>query len=237
VGRYTAGAIASIAYGEAVPVLDGNVVRVLSRVFNVTEPTDTTATRERLWSLAAALVPRNVPGDFNQGLMELGARICMPKAPDCQACPIRRFCQARALGVQEQRPARKLKKAAPHYEIVAAAIARNGRYLIGKRPPHGLLGGLWEFPGGKVKPGETHRKALEREVREELGVRVKVGGLIASVNHAYSHFRVTLHVYQCALAGVGAPRPNTHTKLKWVFPSHFARYAFPKANHKFLGLL
>jgi A/G-specific adenine glycosylase len=236
VGRYSAGAIASIAFGVPAPVVDGNVIRVLSRLFNIEANTDETATKHELWRLAEDLVAPKDPGGFNQGMMELGARICTPKAPDCPACPVQRYCAAYAAGVQEQRPVRTPKQKTPHHEIVAAAIQKNGRYLLGKRPPDGLLGGLWEFPGGKVKAGESHEAALQREIREELGLSVDVGGLVASVKHAYSHFKITLNVYRCTHTS-GTPMPKAHTELKWVLPSKFDDYAFPKANHKFLHLL
>lgn len=236
VGKYTAGAIASIAYGEPVPVVDGNVKRVLTRVYDIEEPIDTTATDQRLWALAEGLLPKKRPGDFNQAMMELGARICTPRKPRCTECPVLPACKARANGMELQRPVKKPRKAVPHKEIVVAAIPHGGAYLIGLRPPAGLLGGLWEFPGGKVEPGENHATALMRECREELGVSVKVGGLIATVQHAYTHFRVTLHVYRCILID-GQPAPKTHTELRWATPAEFDQYAFPRANHKFLPLL
>lgn len=236
VGRYTANAIASIAYGERVPVLDGNVIRVLARVFNVAACVDNARTRAKLWDLATGLVPRNRPGDFNQAMMELGARICVPRQPVCQDCPIRRQCAACAAGTQEKRPVRKPKKATPHYEIVVGAVRKRGRYLVGKRPPGGLLGGLWEFPGGKARAGETHQAALTRELREETGIDVRVGGRVAVVRHAYSHFRVTLTVYRCDLLD-GKPEARVHTELRWLSPEDFGKYPFPKANHKFLHLL
>lgn len=236
VGRYTAGAIASIAFGEVAPVLDGNVKRVLARVADLDASIDDGTVTKQLWALAALLVRGKSPGDFNQAMMELGANVCAPRGPSCDACPVSKFCLAFERDTQSQRPVRKPKKAVPHYEIVVAAIKKNGRYLLGKRPPEGLLGGLWEFPGGKVKLGESHAAALRREANEELGVTLQVGGFIASVNHAYSHFKVTLNVYACTLRS-GEPSPRAHTELKWVRPADFPRYAFPKANHKFLGLL
>ncbi|HQM51202.1 MAG TPA: A/G-specific adenine glycosylase [Candidatus Hydrogenedentes bacterium] len=236
VGRYTAGAIASIAFNEAVPVLDGNVKRVLTRLRDIADPVDRPATGHLLWRLAQTLVSPRRPGDFNQAIMELGAIVCTPKAPLCGACPLREVCLAAACGTQSERPVKGKKARTPHYEVVVAAIEKKGRFLLGKRPPEGLLGGLWEFPGGKVQPGETHAQALQRETREELGVEIRVGGLAAVVKHAYSHFKVTLNVYRCTLES-GVPRPRTHTELKWAPRAHFDRYAFPKANHKFLGVL
>jgi A/G-specific adenine glycosylase len=236
IGRYTANAIASICFDANVPVLDGNVKRVLSRLFDVTRSIDEPKTEERLWILARALVTMSTPGDSNQALMELGARVCTPRKPDCPNCPLEKYCEAWAKGVQELRPVRSAKKAVPHREIVVAAIEHEGKYLLGKRPPEGLLGGLWEFPGGKVEPGESHADALVRECREELGIEVKVGGLVAAVNHAYTHFKVTLNVYRCHLIE-GTPRPKQHTELMWASPHEFDALAFPKANHKFLKLL
>lgn len=238
VGRYTANAIASIAHGTCLPVLDGNVKRVLSRVFNVSAPIDAPETERRMWLLAQSLVSRKQPGDSNQALMELGARICTPRGPDCGSCPIQRQCEARARGVERERPVRKAKGPVPHKEIVVAVIERDGAYLLGKRPPEGLLGGLWEFPGGKVNSGETHADALVRECREELGIAVKPGGLVATVKHAYTHFKVTLNVYRCRIAApADEPAPRSHTELRWVARADFGAYAFPKANHKFLDLI
>lgn len=236
VGRYTAGAIASIAYGEPVPVLDGNVIRVLSRLFDIEASTDDTATRHRLWELAENLVPAKAPGNFNQAMMELGARICTPRTPLCAACPVRKHCEACARGVQEQRPVRKKKKSVPHHEYVVGVLAKNGRYLLAKRPEHGLLGGMWEFPTGTLKSGETHQRALRRIMKDAFGTKVIAGGLIAVVNHAYSHFKVTLNVYRCTYIA-GKPQATGHDQTKWVPRSHFSRYAFPKSNHKFLDLL
>jgi len=236
VGRYTARAIASIAFGERVAVLDGNVKRVLARLFNIADCIDDTATIRRLWAIADGLVSPRSPGNFNQAMMELGARVCTPKRPWCAACPVRAQCDALAAGAQEDLPVRRPKKTPPHREHVVAAIRRNGRYLIAKRPPNGLLGGLWEFPGGEIQPGETRQAALARVVKTALGIDIRVGGLVASVSHAYSHFTVALDVYRCdPLAG--RPQANAHVQLKWVRPAQFDRYAFPKANHKFLGLL
>jgi A/G-specific adenine glycosylase len=236
VGRYTAGAIASIAYGERTPVLDGNVKRVLARLHHIRESIDDAATVDRMWALAGELVSARAPGDSNQALMELGARVCRPRNPRCGDCPVRAHCRARAAGEVASVPVRRAKKTVPHHEIVAAAIRKNGRFLFGRRPLEGLLGGLWEFPGGKVEAGETHAQALAREIREELGVAIEAGALLAVVRHAYSHFRITLHLYEGAVKS-GRPAPGYHTELKWLLPSQFDRYAFPAATLKLFPAL
>jgi A/G-specific adenine glycosylase len=236
IGRYTAGAVASIAFGERAPVVDGNVKRVLARVFAIRDSIDAPATVGRLWEAAAVLLAPRDPGAFNQALMEHGARLCVPRHPRCGRCPVRQLCDAHALGIQDKLPRRRAKKASPHFEAVAAAIEKNGRFLIGKRPPGGLLGGLWELPGGKVEPGETHEQALAREIDEELGARIAVSGRVAAIEHAYSHFKVTLHVYRCTLAGP-PPHRRHYAELKWAARSQFARYAFPAATRKALALL
>ena len=236
IGRYTAGAIASIAYDAPVPVLDGNVKRVLARLMDYDASIDTSDADTVMWRTMDALVKGATPGDFNQGMMELGAQVCSPKNPACERCPVVTYCAAHAAETVSSRPVRREKARVPHHQIVVAAIERRGRYLLGRRPEDGLLGGLWEFPGGKVKSGENHEQALKREAREELGVTIAVGGLIASVDHAYSHFKVTLHVYRCALTS-GTPAARVHTKLRWTAPAEFSQFAFPKANHKFLHLL
>lgn len=230
VGRYTSGAIASIAFGEAAPVLDGNVKRVLARVFGIDQDVDRPATLARLWELAAALVPDRRPGDFNQALMELGACLCRPRDFRCGECPLRMLCRAAAEGRQAGLPVRRRKAAGPHYQVTAAVIERGGKVLIGKRPGKGLLGGLWEFPGGKVQAGETHAQALAREIREELGAEVRVGRHIVSVDHAYTHFSITLHAYSCRLENGERPAAREHDDLKWVRREELGRYAFPKAD-------
>ena len=237
VGPYTAGAVASIAFGERVPVVDGNVKRVLARLYAIQESIDSGPVSARLWELAGALVSKSHPGDFNQALMELGARVCTPKQPDCPRCPLRRQCDAYTAGIASGLPVRRARKTVPHKELAVAAICQNGRYLILRRAPKSMLGGLWEFPNGPLEPGENHARALERIAANLAGVSVKPGKVVASVNHAYSHLKVTMIVYLCEAAAGGEVALREHTASQWVQPSAFAQYAFPKAHHKFLPLL
>ncbi|MBN1511198.1 MAG: A/G-specific adenine glycosylase [Phycisphaerae bacterium] len=231
IGRYTAGAIASIAFGQQTAVVDGNVKRVLARLCAIEDSVDEAAVVERMWGLAEALVPARHPGDWNQALMELGARICTPRGPQCPVCPVQGVCLAHKQGRANVLPRRRPRKPVPHYDIVAGVIERNGRVLIGRRPAKGLLGGLWEFPGGKREPGETDEAALSREIHEELGLKVAVEAPIATVEHAYSHFAITLRLYGCRVRS-GRVRRRYHTAVRWVTPNSLRRFAFPAANYK-----
>ncbi len=235
IGKYTAGAIASIAFSEPVPVVDGNVKRVLARLFDIDKCIDEGEGEQEVWTQAALLVPAHAPGDFNQSMMELGARLCVPKQPRCPECPVAAHCVALKRGVVDKRPVKRPRKKPAQAEIVVAAIERNGAYLLGKRPNEGMLAGLWEFPGGPVQPGESHQEALVRECRAETGLTLKVGGLMGSVNHAYTHLKVTITAYRCVVEK-GRARAHKHVELAWVPPDAFCHYAFPKAYHVLLSL-
>lgn len=229
IGRYTAGAIASIAFGLDEPTLDGNIRRVLARLFDVHLPARSPEGERRLWQLAAENLPPGRAGDYNQALMDLGATICTPRQPDCPNCPLVTHCEAYQLGVQEQRPVLTARETPPHYIVTAAVIQQGDRVLIAQRPADGLLGGLWEFPGGKIQPGEDLATCLRREIREELGAEIAVGGSLGVFRHAYTHFRVTLHAFHCRLAG-GEPRPLEHRALAWVPPAELAVYPMGKLD-------
>ncbi len=236
IGRYTAGAIASIAFGADAPVLDGNVTRLLCRYFGLRGDPKTAAVRAELWQLAQGLLPRGRAGDFNQAMMELGATVCTPRAPRCAECPLRRGCTARRTGAQDQLPARTARRSAPHYDIGVGIIWKRGRILIQQRPAHGLLGGLWEFPGGKREAGETFQECVRREVREECNLRVRVRDELAVVAHSYSHFAVTLHAFNCEHVA-GRVRLRGAVAFKWVRPRELERYAFPAANRRIIAAL
>jgi len=231
VGRYTAGAIVSIAFGRDEPTLDGNIRRVLARYFNVSEDARSTAGERELWRLAAQNLPLGHAGECNQAIMDLGASVCTPKSPDCAVCPLKDDCQARALGIQEQRPVILPKPTIPHHVVTAAIISRDDRVLIACRPPHGLLGGLWEFPGGKQKEGEDLPTCLRREIREELGAEIEVDTQLGIFRHAYTHFRVTLYAFRCTLLH-GEPRPIQAAALSWVSPVELSQYPMGKIDRQ-----
>jgi A/G-specific adenine glycosylase len=213
VGEYTAGAIASIAFGVPAPAVDGNVRRVLARLYDLEEPTS-----GQLRRIAAALVPADRPGDFNQALMELGATLCTPRSPRCDACPLVALCRARALGVQEDRPHAAAKRAVPERVIATAVVDDgDGRLLLVKRPRHGLLGGLWEFPGQEVETGEEPERVARRvalawagnvpparegaaDDRPHERGELNPGGGLPAVRHTFSHFRAVYRPFRFTLA-------------------------------------
>ncbi|MFN2195965.1 MAG: A/G-specific adenine glycosylase [Anaerolineales bacterium] len=232
IGRYTAGAIASLAFGQDEAALDGNIRRVLARVFNVSAPDQSPEGQRRLWELAEAHLPPGKAGDYNQALMDLGAAVCTPRRPDCPICPLQALCEAYALGLQEARPVRRPRPETPHYTVTAAVIRQNGRVLIARRPEDGLLGGLWEFPGGKVDAGETLPEGLQREIQEELDAQVEVGAALGVYRHAFTHFRITLHAFECRLRNGDRPVAREHTAINWVPVSELGDYPMGKVDRQ-----
>ncbi len=236
IGPYTAGAIASIAFGRRAAILDGNVIRVLSRLADLTQDVTQSKTRRLLWRLAEALLPEARPGDYNQALMELGQQICTPAAPACHVCPVATFCLARQRGTQLERPVRPPRKNRPHYDVAAGVIWRGERFLIAQRPAQGLLGGLWEFPGGKREAGETLAEALRREIREELAIDIEVGAPLARIEHGYTHFRITLQAFQARYVA-GEPQHIGVADHAWVTLQEVERFAFAVTDRKILAAL
>ena len=232
IGPYTAGAIASIAFNLPHIAVDGNVRRVLARYRALRNPTPAF-----IQALASQVLDQEACGEFNQALMELGAVVCTPRNPQCPNCPLHKGCEAAALGQPEQFPEKKRKAPIPHYDIAASIIRdHQGRFLIQRRAETALLGGLWELPGGKRQGSETLQQACARELREELGVEVVVGEKLMSINHAYSHFRITLHAFWCKIVS-GTPQSSAGLPLRWVRPEGLIHYAFPRANRRILDQL
>lgn len=238
IGRYTAGAIASIAFDAHTPLLDGNVIRVFSRLFDLSDDVSLAATQKKLWQIAEQLmpaVPLGSAGAYNQALMELGREICKTRAPLCSQCPVSSCCHAFAANTQSERPVKKAKSPIPHYEVTCGLIWHANHLLIAKRRDNELLGGLWEFPGGKQEAGESLPECLERELHEELGIRVKVGELFARVQHAYTHFRITLHAFECLyLPEGGAPTCHECAEWRWVYPDELESFAFSSADRQII---
>jgi A/G-specific adenine glycosylase len=235
IGRYTAGAIASIAFDRPEPVLDGNVTRVLARWHGIRESVDEPAVVERLWREAGELARGASPGDLNQALMELGARICTPRGPSCEACPVRRWCRAAAAGDAESLPCKAPRRAPTRVRAAAALLFRRGRALAVRRPERGLLGGLWELPGaelaGRARPERAVRTALEAA----LGLSIEELERVGSVEHVFTHRRLELLVFR-GRPGPGRVRLEGYTAHRWVAPAGLGGLPHGRPTRKALKL-
>ena len=218
IGPYTAGAVASIAFGRPVPAVDGNVSRVLARLFRIEGDLARGRGRAHLGAIASSLVPADRPGAFNQALMELGATVCTPTAPSCDLCPLRDLCVARRAGVQESLPLLPLPRPPRLVAVVFGIVESRGRVLLVKRPPAGLLAGLWSLPGGEVPPSASAPEALAASLEEQTGVRAAVGGPWRPVAHTFSHRRWTGTIYLCQPRSAGPAADGA----RWVPFDHLA---------------
>lgn len=244
IGKYTAGAILSLAFGLREPILDGNVKRVLSRLTDLTDSVDDRKTVTQLWSMARDLVtaaPEGEVGAVNEALMELGALVCTPTAPRCLLCPVHAYCRAAANGTQSERPVRALRATTPHYDVTAAVIWEGeplySRMLVAQRPLDGMLGGMWEFPGGKLEVDDAGLvDCLRREIAEELGLTIDVGAPVTVVRHAYTHFRITLHAFH-ARHVAGVPQALGCADWRWVTWAELEAIPFPVTDQKIIGAL
>ncbi len=235
IGRTTAGGILSAAFNQPVAILDGNVKRVLARLVALQMPPNRALAD--LWQLSEVLLDQQQPRDFNQAIMDLGATVCTPHQPLCPICPWKEHCQAYNQGIQAKLPMSETRAPLPHKSIGVAVIWNDrGQILIDRRRQEGLLGGLWEFPGGKVEAGETIEACIQREIREELGIEIAVGDRLIVVDHAYSHFRVTLNVHHCRYIS-GEPQAIECDEVRWVTLADIDRYPFPKANVQIIDAL
>ncbi|MBD2075076.1 A/G-specific adenine glycosylase [Phormidium sp. FACHB-592] len=235
IGRTTAGGILSAAFNQPIAILDGNVKRVLARLLALPVPPKRAITQ--LWHCSEALIDPTFPRDFNQAIMDLGATVCTPQQPLCANCPWKEHCRAYNQGIQAELPMSETRVPIPHKVIGVAVIWNDqGQILIDRRRQEGLLGGLWEFPGGKVEPGETIEACIQREIREELGIEIAVGDRLIVVDHAYSHFRVTLNVHHCRHVS-GKPQAIECDEVRWVALAELDQYPFPKANLQIIEAL
>ena len=215
-------------------MVDGNVVRVLSRLFYISDDSTTAATRKRMGDLAERLLVKGRAGDFNQAMMELGATICMPRKPRCGVCPVGDRCIAREVlpdpSVLPRKPPRKPR---PHHHVAAGIVHRGEELLIVRRPLDGLLGGLWEFPGGITREEVDREGFLRNEMKKVLGIDVQVDHAFATVKHAFTHFEMTLHGYHCSFLG-GEARHRDGEDCRWVRLGDLQDFAFPKAHQRLI---
>lgn len=234
IGEYSAGAILSIAYGKALPAVDGNVRRILCRLFAIRKPANDLQMQKQLQELAASLVPARHPGDFNQALMDLGATICRAKNPECSRCPVAKLCKARLLDLQNTLPVIVKTPSIPHRQAATAVIRNSkGMLLVVQRPASGLLASLWKLPGGFIKKDETPEDSLQHSVKEELGISIQPGKYLAPVNHIYTHFRITLKAYECRLLK-GTPKPIGCQNWQWASPADLKKLPLSKIDRMIL---
>lgn len=233
VGEYIASAVISIVHKKPYPALDGNIMRVMARFLK----------RKKLSPFNKKLIHNNIrkwmefgsPGDINQALMDLGSQVCKPNQAHCYKCPLENSCMAARTDSPEFYPAPKLKKQIPNYNVVIAIIWKNDQLLILRRDKKNHLGGLWEFPGGKMKNGESYVQTLTREIKEECGLDVDVQSKIGSIKHIYSHFSIKMTSFHCV--SKNNSRLNTTQPYKWIKPAQIKDLPFPKANHKLFAIL
>jgi A/G-specific adenine glycosylase len=230
IGPYTAAAITSIAFGQPNAVVDGNVIRVITRYYGIEDDVRSSKTTKQVQALVNDLISEDEPADFNQAMMELGATVCSPSKPDCLNCPIQSGCIATKIAKTDVIPYKSKAKKKPHKVIGVGIIEReDGKLLIALRPEDAMLGGLWEFPGGKQEKGETIQQTIERELKEELGVVVHAYKEFMNLKHTYSHFSITMHAWFCELIS-GTPQAKSSQEIRWVNKSELEEYPFPKAN-------
>ncbi len=235
IGKTTAGGILSSAFNLPHAILDGNVKRVLARL--VALPVPPARALKDLWALSESLLDPNNPRDFNQAIMDLGATLCTRRHPACDRCPWQAHCRAYNRNMQSELPMSEAKGPLPHKQIGVAVIWNDQeQILIDRRKQEGLLGGLWEFPGGKIESGETIEACIAREIQEELGIEIAVGDRLCTVTHAYSHFKVTLNVHHCTHLS-GDPQPIECDEVRWVTLDTIEEFPFPKANIHIINAL
>lgn len=232
IGPYTARAIAALAFGEPLVALEANGLRVTARWSREEGDVRSAAVRARLGGQLQALLPRGRAAEFNEAVMELGETVCLPVRPRCSACPVARSCRAaRELEDPSVIPRSAPSRPRPHVRAAIVVLERRSRWLVQRRPSSGLLGGLWEFPGGKIQEGESPEEAARRELREEVGLDPR-GPFVpaAVVRHGYSHFTVELHVFRAGSAGELRSSPTR----RWATARQLERLALPRATEKVL---
>ena len=236
VGGYIAAAVLSIAFERPHAVVDGNVKRVLSRLFEISSPVNNAASDKQFQEAAAAILDRNAPGTFNQAMMELGALVCKSRSPGCGICPVAKWCRARLNDHVAEYPVRVKRAPVPEYRMTIGVVLKGKRLLIVQRPSDGMLGGLWEFPGGIRRAEETGASACIRNIRETVGLAVTIDSRLTRIRHAYTHFKIVADVFVCRYSG-GRVRRNGPVAHQWVLVKALNRFPFPGSHHKFIPLL
>ena len=232
VGDYTASAVFSIGLKQTYAAIDGNVKRVMARVLRIKNITK--RNKKRIHNTIIEWMDPERPGDINQALMDLANKVCRVDHAQCNTCPIDEICMANKMSIPESYPTRIKRKVIPHKEIVAGIIWQREKFLITKREENALLGGLWEFPGGEIASSETPVGALRRQIKEKWDIDINIKKKVGNVKHAYSHFKITLTLYQCQTWG---SVKSQNKGYRWITPIEINNFPFPKSNHKLFKLL
>lgn len=236
VGDYSAAAVQSIAFNAPYAAVDGNIKRVLARLFLMETPINDAKSTKHFQQKADALLDPNAPGFFNQAMMELGATVCRPQSPTCLVCPVNAFCEAFHTARQDEFPYRRETKPVPEHHLAVGVIYKGNKVLLTQRQLDGLLGGLWEFPGGELAQGETAKAACVRHIAGVVNLSVTDVRYFARVRHAYTHFKVVVDVFQCNYQA-GEVSLKGPRDAKWVEVGELKDYPLPRVTHKFLGKL
>jgi A/G-specific adenine glycosylase len=236
IGRYTAGAVASIAFDREEPLVDGNVIRVFTRLLGIREESTAKTILDRLWTIAGELVRGPRPGDLNQALMELGATLCTPKNPDCPACPIRNRCDAHARGDVEQLPIKKKKSKPKPMRAIAAWIERGGKILAVRRPEVGLMAGLWELPGGEIEAKVEAKERLAEILRQAVGLEIRDAHSVGRIEHLFTHRRLEVEIFRCRADKGQRVRRKQFQAHRWVRPSALLDLAHAGPTRKAMTL-
>lgn len=232
VGRYTAGAIASLAFDQRAPILDGNVIRVLCRLDRVESDPRQKDTLARLWLRAEEILPKAHCGDFNSALMELGALICTPRAPQCLICPVRQHCEAFAAGVQERLPLKRPRPQTPLEKRCTFCIHHAGEWLIEQRPSRGRWGGMWQFI---TLPQVDHQPVDLATVLGDTGVAVSHLERLGQVTHALTHRRYEFEIYRCQTTH--KTNSESSRTRAWVTLHELDHYPLPRPHLKIAEML
>ena len=229
IGAYTAAAIASIAFGEDHLALDGNLRRVLARLFDIKVKISSSAAEKKLHQVGNNLLPPGQAGSFNQALMDLGAMVCLPRDPHCESCPLRADCLAHQQGVERERPVREKSGQLPHVTRLAAALTSQDRVLIGRRPEGALLGGLWEFPGTELEGSRIETSGLARQIGFGSDLQLDEPLELGTYEHSYSHYRVTAHAYRSEVQSADRVLREDQ-ELRWVAVGELDDYPMGKID-------
>lgn len=236
IGDYIASAVLSIAFNQPHAVVDGNVKRVLARLFMMDTAVNLSTGHKQFQAAAQQLLDSENPGDHNQAMMELGALVCTPRQPDCGSCPLKSLCLARKAGAAHQYPKRNKRPPTPVRRMVVGVVLKKGRILLTRRPDQGLLGGMWEFAGGPVEPGDDLAEACVRQIKSAVNLNVTIEQHVATVHHAYTHFKIRMEVFICPWRS-GRVRLNGPSAFKWTSLGRLGDFPLHGAVHKALAQL